>query len=682
MTLTVYSRSNEIATTIAVGDDSIRYQALCGDDYVQLKWESAEHSNIDTLSYILLDGEKYTLLEPIAITCVHSRKYKYEARFEGARSLLSLYRFRNPVDKRLKFTLTAKPHEHLQMLVDNLIPRDSAWSIGECIDGYEKTISYDYLTCREALELMAQTFDTEWEVVGNTISLCKVSYDKNNPISLSYGRGNGFVSGVARKNFSRELMLDAVFPQGSERNIDPSKYGSPTLLLPKSQTIRYDGLYFEGDLLFDESLARGYITDTEGTNVVSVDALLAKTWGELSEGTLDCTEIYPQREGTVTDVILRGSPDKAYNYYDIVDDTIPLSLDYDKCVIAGESMTMVFQSGKLAGREFSVSKYVHNSLNDEYPSRRFELVSEEYDGVMMPNVDFTPEVGDKYAIFGIALPEAYISDNTTRSGASWDMLRAAVRHLYDNQKPKYTFSGILDEIYVRRKALTSRLNVGSWVSFTDVNYQPEPMLVRIISVKKNINNTNKVEIDISEQAYASSTRTQLLSSNSKINTSIFEAAKRAERDTLIIKAQTVGIGSDSLERKVGILIGDDFEKSARTIASEVVADSMPTEVATATQKMTISSSPAKNAYMANVVYEWQSSPTAVTIQSLSASDASYDNVWTIRFGCTADTGLLITPSVYWKDGVAPSFGTWGICELIFKKDTSTGVYLGEWKIYR
>lgn len=112
-----------------------------------------------------------------------------------------------------------------------------------------------------------------------------------------------------------------------------------------------------------------------------------------------------------------------------------------------------------------------------------------------------------------------------------------------------------------------------------------------------------------------------------------------------------------------------------------VDERIPTQVATATQKVTITSSPSKNSYMANVVYEWQNSPTTVTIQSLSASDASYDNVWVIRFGCTADTRLLITPSVYWKDGVRPSFGTWGICELTFKKDTATGIYLGEWKIY-
>lgn len=682
MTLQIYKSDGQVVD-ININDDSQRYAALCGDDYVTLKWESVDYVNIEQFSYVEIDGTRYTLLEPVAITCEHSRKYKYEARFEGARGLLRLYRFINPVDGRAKFSLTAKPHEHLQMLIDNLAPRNSAWAVGECVDGAEKVITYDYLTCREALELMAQTFDTEWEVVGNTISLRKVSYDKDTPIALSYGKGNGFVSGVARKNVGNARAINTLYAQGGERNIDPSKYKSPTLLLPKGQNIRYDGMYFEGDLLFDDTLGKGYIASSEGTFVTSIDAFLAKPKAERSEGVLDCTEIYPQREGVITEVILRGSPDKEYNYYDIVDDTIPMTLNYEDYRIAGENMTIVFQSGMLAGKEFSVN-YVHNGVNEEYPGRRFEIISQEYDGVMMPSVDFTPVAGDKYAIFGTELPEAYVCDNANRSGASWDMLRKCVRHLYDNERPQYTFSGKLDPIYVQAQSLAPRLKVGAWVSFTDRNYQRVPMLIRITSVKGNISNPNKVEIDISEKPLSPSTRIQAIASNAKIDNAILAEANRAKRDNLVIKTLTVGMGSDSLERKVGILIGDDFEKSARTIATEVVSENMPTEVATAAQKMTISTAPTKNAYMANVVYEWLGTPMSLTIHSLTAADASYENVWTIRFGCTTDTSLLITPSVLWKDGVAPSFATWGVCELRFTKqaDLLGSNYYGEWKIYR
>lgn len=113
-----------------------------------------------------------------------------------------------------------------------------------------------------------------------------------------------------------------------------------------------------------------------------------------------------------------------------------------------------------------------------------------------------------------------------------------------------------------------------------------------------------------------------------------------------------------------------------------VDERIPTEIATAMQKVQLTSAPSLNSYTANRVYEWKVSVDTLTISTLYALNTNYDNVWVIRFGCQEGVVLNITPSVYWKDGVAPSFGAWGICELIFKKDTSTGVYLGEWKIYK
>ena len=43
---------------------------------------------------------------------------------------LNRYRFRNTMDGWLKFSLTDKLHEYLQMLVDNLNLREKGWAIG------------------------------------------------------------------------------------------------------------------------------------------------------------------------------------------------------------------------------------------------------------------------------------------------------------------------------------------------------------------------------------------------------------------------------------------------------------------------------------------------------------------------------------------------------------------------
>lgn len=122
----------------------------------------------------------------------------------------------------------------------------------------------------------------------------------------------------------------------------------------------------------------------------------------------------------------------------------------------------------------------------------------------------------------------------------------------------------------------------------------------------------------------------------------------------------------------------------RAVAAEEAVKNIPTEVATAPQRVLISEAPVGNKYSSNMVYEWQGTPTTITIAALSGDNDEHDNVWTIRFGCTADTVIDIVPSVLWKDGREPSIGAWCVCELTFRKQSGLlgGNYLGEWKTYK
>lgn len=51
-----------------------------------------------------------------------------------------------------------------------------------------------------------------------------------------------------------------------------------------------------------------------------------------------------------------------------------------------------------------------------------------------------------------------------------------------------------------------------------------------------------------------------------------------------------------------------------------VDEHIPTEIATAPQRVLLSSAPANNEYMANIVYEWQGTPNAINIDALSGGD--------------------------------------------------------------
>lgn len=499
--MTIYDNADEKILDVEVDDNSYRYRAIMGDDNLTLYFSLAEHVEIPLGAYVVFQSERYTLERPENLKMHHSRYFEYTVTFDAPQAKAGIWKFRNIPDGRLKFPLTAKPHEHLKMFVDNMNARgEGSWTVGECVEGVETLIAYDHDYCIDALKRMAETFNTEYEIDGRRVSLRKVEYNKGNPLPLSYGRGNGFKSGVSRQNGGDTPPVEILYVQGGDRNIDPSKYGNSELLLPKSQTIAYDGEHFEDEGGFNSATARRYVTDGYGYSIRRADKPLASQ----AEDSLDCSEIYPKRVGTVTDVKteeLKTEDGDTQTVYDIIDTTIPASLNYRDCRIAGETATVIFQSGMLAGREFDIVSTKDDLTGYDHAARRFQLVSSEQDGQMMPGGVFVPKVGDTYAVFGINLPDAYVCDNGTKSGASWDMFREAVKYLYEHEEEQFTFNGELDGIWAKKDWLNigGRLIPGGYVLFSDERFQKEGIPVRITGIKQYVNKPHSPEIELSNQ---------------------------------------------------------------------------------------------------------------------------------------------------------------------------------------
>lgn len=498
----IFSSQDELLLDVEVDDSSYRHRVIKGENNVVLKYSLSEHVELPVGSYCIFQGQRYTLENPEAFKKQHNRRFDYTVTFESYQAKARIWKFRNPVDGRLKFSLTAKPKEHLQMFVDNMNRRDTGWTVGDCIDGVETLINYDHDFCIDALTRQASEFGTEYEIEGKRVSLKKVEYNKSNPLPLSYGYGNGFKSGVGRSNSGDQPPTEILFVQGGSENIDRSKYGNGELLLPKGQTIHYDGEHFEGEDGFVAANARTYVVDDMGLSIRRAD----KQPSSLAEDSLDASSVYPKRVGTVTSVL---TVDAGNHFYDFVDKEIPSNLNYEDCLIEGETMTVVFQSGMLAGREFEV-KYYHSAVKTK-AARRFEIVPQEIDGLTMPNEQFKPQIGDSYAVFHCMLPDAYICDNQTKTGASWDMFRAAVRYLFDNEEQKYTFSGELDGIWAKKdwENIGGRIRLGGYIQFRDVNFQKEGVLVRITGIKDYINKPHSPSIELSNQTVSDSVSSEL-----------------------------------------------------------------------------------------------------------------------------------------------------------------------------
>lgn len=504
----IYNDKGKKLLEIEVDDNSYRHRVIMGDYNLTLYYSLAEHVELPVGCYCDYQGERFTLERPEAFKMKHSRSFEYTVTMESSQAKAKIWKFRNPVDGRLKFSLTAKPHEHLQMFVDNMNRRDTGWAVGSCVSGDEVCISYSHAFCYEALEQMASTLNTEFEFNGKTVSLRKVEYNKNNPLPLSYGRGNGFKPNVGRSNYGETPPTEILYVQGGSDNIDPSKYGSSELLLPKSQSIGFDGVYFEDEEGFNADNARYYMTDDLGFSIRRKD----KDLTSLAESSLDCSDIYPKRVGEISSVVC---VDKDKNFYDIIDNSIPENLDYEKCLIDGETMTVIFQTGMLAGKEFEV-KYYHNSILNpdgslKKAARRFEITPQEIDGQTMPNETFCPRANEKYAVFKCMLPDAYICDNATKSGASWDMFRQAVKSLFDNEETKFTFTGDLDGIWAKKDWLNigGRIKLGGYIKFSDERFQKEGVLVRITGIKDYINKPHSPSLELSNETKSASFSSKL-----------------------------------------------------------------------------------------------------------------------------------------------------------------------------
>lgn len=474
-----------VAKELNVTDESCSYEAIHEIYTLTLYFSSCDFIEIPVGSYCDFNGRRYTLEMSENFTKQGERNFEYTLTLDSPGAKLRLWKVSNPVDGRIKFSYTAKPREHIQLIVDCLNRYDTGWVVGSCLDSEERTVNYNHTYLIDGLISSADTFKTEWEIDNKTINLRKVEYNKDNPLALSYGKG--LKKGIERE--VGEMPPEVILIEGTERNIDFSKYGSKTLLLPKSQTLEYN--------------ERLYKTSADGTRVMRADKELTNG----KQDSLDCSEIYPSRVGEVSSVI---TIDAKKNLFDFVDASIPESLDFNKYLIAGETMTVIFQTGMLSTREFDV-KYIHDAKTENgvtKPGRRFEIVPQELDGIMMPDntSGYVPVVRDKYAVFGIQLPDEYICNNQTKEGASWDMFREVVRFLYENEDQKFTYKCALNGIWAKKRWLQigGKIKLGGYVQFSDEQFQQNGVLIRMTGIKTYVNKPHKPEIELSNCAIGTS----------------------------------------------------------------------------------------------------------------------------------------------------------------------------------
>ena len=480
------SLPNGAKRTILPLEGSYERKAIMEIALLTIKWTTENFVEFPIGTRTTYRGTTYTLhIEP-KVKKVHSRLYEYDITLEAPEADLARLKFKFPADGRLQFSLTAKPQEFIRYIVDNLNERGTQRWQGLTslpVDTSEKTLTFNHNTIIEALKSICEAFKTEWSAEAGVLSLGAVEFEKQSPITLAYGKGKGLLPGLVRTDNGKVAPLGRMYVQTTTRNI-PESYQRKTLKLA-SGTWHFNGTTFTNAPTTDST---AYYT-TENYVELANKAVIS------AEASTEISDIYPKRVGVVSQVFkLERATRKTANgkdsatsiLFDFTDSTN--EVDYKAHIIKGETAKLIFQSGACAGREFEF-QYKHEE-------KRFLLVPLSADDTIFPSETFPIAVGDKYAVFGIELPNQYIT------AAETEAAKAAVATLHKQAQDRISITAEVQSLWLKKQTdptIARKLRIGGFVSFQDPALSPKPYTIRIKAIKRPLTDPEAPTLELSNE---------------------------------------------------------------------------------------------------------------------------------------------------------------------------------------
>lgn len=408
---TLYTFTGDALFDIVPEASSSHEWVLMSENRLSLTFELEQCVNLSPGCYIDFDGVRYYLLEEYKPQMVNSTAWKYNVNLFDAASWMSVTLALNLLDGQNTpiFNYTAPALEHAQIIVANLNRRmgTTAWKVGSVIDTGNISIEYRGKYCSDVLQEIVDDQNTEWWLDGMTLNIGRAEFGD----AVELGYQNGLLGDIVCEQTDNMRTYAYLCPIGSTRNIDPTKYGFERLQLPNGQTL--------------------------------VPMNLEQGIGELAEEKA-FSKIFPRYEGTVKSVRSRpakGNDGREFTIYYI---GVALPFNPNDYEIAGLVKQVTFLSGQLIGEDFEA--------NYDSEAREFEIITRWPDGgdAQLPGGLLTPEVGDKYVIWNITMPDVYYTL------ASQEFLEAAEAFAAEAIKDVGVYKAPLDYIEVQERGLRLR----------------------------------------------------------------------------------------------------------------------------------------------------------------------------------------------------------------------------------
>ena len=487
MELKIYDKANNLRLTASPNSSSSVTEEIGGECSVSASFTHTEYVPLDVDDYIEVEGVRYKVKSRYRPKQKNTQTYEYSVKFyapiHDAEDTLMLFQEGGTTSE---FSYDGGPREHLQLWIDNMNRRagGNLWSIGTVITADNKTIDYRNVKCWDAAfgsNGIASTFDTEMWADGYVINLCKA--ERGEVVELGYLQG---LTNLAQEDNGEVKFFTRLFPLGSTKNIDASKYGYSRLQLP------------------DRSLYVDKNVDLYGVKEETEETAFS--------------EIFPKYIGTISSVRTEektSEEGRKYTVYYFKDNGMNWNpKDYE---IPDLDYMLQFQTGELAGRgtDGSFQAAWHED------TREWEIINVYPDDTtQIPGGVIVPNPGDKYIPWNFSMPQEYI----TEAEQAYKLAVDDFLNTYSFDPNKYT--GTTDRNYIENN--NTPLRIGWNVRLLSEQYFGSTggyKDTRITKVQRKLNDLCQATITCSDEV-GSGWKSSV---DNSLNSLRYEVARQAEQ---------------------------------------------------------------------------------------------------------------------------------------------------------
>lgn len=440
--------------SIPLNEGSVYSHTLMGEDSISLKFSLDNPIKLTVGSYVK-DSSLGAICKnnPLGwfVLCENATPtynqttggYDYDIKFNAWYFFWNRYILKlNPQygAQESSFTLTSTIDEHFKVLKENInryfassgLNRYDGFDV-ECVvynnvDNSAKPISYDAVHITDALTTIAQAYDCEWWIESNIVYFGKCDKTIDDPIELEVGKEIASIS----SSKSSSIYSTRLYAFGSTRNIS-ARYRKP-------HTIDTTIYSFEKRLMLPiDKCPMNYVdSDTikdEYGNVIEK---------KIEESVIVFDDVYPKKEVKIKKVETEDeeiteeetSETRNVTHYRFFVDKDDFWFD-EEYLMPEKTLSIIFQTGKLAGMEFELENFNKYVEGTNYQS--YEIIINSNYSVDLPNSTLYPSVDDVIIFFNY---DASLLDDESNT-----LVRSAEEELYQKTLDYLKVSEIDDNTY-------------------------------------------------------------------------------------------------------------------------------------------------------------------------------------------------------------------------------------------